>query len=90
MLRDIYDTLELRVGMRLAEQMTEEQLDEFESIIDKKDDSASLNWLETNFPNYKEVVGEELEKLKSEISSSASQILEVISSDSTDEPARAA
>lgn len=85
MLKDIYDTLELRVGMRLAEQMTDEQLDEFEALIDQKDNVAQLQWLETNFPHYKEVVGEELEKLKSEISASAGQILSVVSGE--DQPA---
>lgn len=77
MLRDIYETLELRVGMKLAEQMTDAQLDEFEALIDKKDDPAALKWLETNFPHYKQVVAEELEKLKEEIRQSAAQILEI-------------
>ena len=75
MLRHIYETLELRVGMKLAEQMTDSQLDEFETFIDSKDDAGALKWLETNFPHYKEVVAEELEKLKEEIRSSAEQIL---------------
>ena len=47
MLRDIYETLELRVGMKLAEQMTDAQLDEFEGLIDKKDDKVALQWLNT-------------------------------------------
>lgn len=34
MLLHIYETLELRVGMRLAKQMTEAQLDEFEKFVD--------------------------------------------------------
>lgn len=75
MLRHIYETLELRVGMKLAEQMTDAQLDEFETFIDSKDDAGALKWLETNFPHYKEVVAQELEKLKEEIRSSAEQIL---------------
>jgi hypothetical protein len=51
MLAHIYETLELRVGMRLASQMTDAQLDEFESFIDTNNESGALNWLETNFPN---------------------------------------
>ncbi len=35
MLAHIYETLEMRVGMKLAEQMTNEQLDEFENFINK-------------------------------------------------------
>lgn len=76
MLNHIYETLELRVGMRLAEQMSDAQLDEFESFIDRNDEAGALHWLETNFPDYKKVVAEELEKLKSEIKAQAPAILE--------------
>ncbi len=76
MLAHIYETLELRVGMKLAEQMSDEQLDEFEGFIDRNDEAGALKWLESNFPNYKQVVADELEKLKSEIKSQAPAILE--------------
>ena len=75
MLKHIYDTLEMNVGMKLAEQMTNEQLDEFEGFIDRNDEAGALKWLETNFPNYKQVVAEELEKLKEQIKQTAPQIL---------------
>src|SRR3954467_3258588 len=76
MLAHIYETLELRVGMKLAEQMTDAQLDEFEKFIDSNDEAGALRWLETNFPNYKDVVAEELDKLKAEIKEQAPQIVE--------------
>ncbi|MDB5163405.1 MAG: hypothetical protein JWS12_22 [Candidatus Saccharibacteria bacterium] len=75
MLAHIYETLEMRVGMKLAEQMTNEQLDEFESFIDKNDEAGALKWLETNFPNYKQVVADQLELLKSEVKQAAPQIV---------------
>ena len=75
MLGHIYETLEMRVGMKLAEQMSNEQLDEFEAFIDKNDEAGALKWLETNFPDYKQVVADELAKLKEEIKKSAPQIL---------------
>jgi hypothetical protein len=75
MLAHIYETLEMRVGMKLAEQMSNEQLDEFESYINKQDEAGALKWLETNFPNYKQVVADELSKLKGEISQVAPQIV---------------
>ncbi len=74
-LKHIYETLEMRVGMRLADQMTNEQLDEFETFYNAKDDAGAFRWLETNFPNYKAIVAEEFEKLKAEIAQSAPQIL---------------
>ena len=76
MLNHIYETLELRVGMKLAEQMSDAQLDEFEAFIDRGDEPGALKWLETNFPNYKQVVADELEKLKTEVRQQAPAIME--------------
>src|SRR3954470_947842 len=76
MLAHIYETLELRVGMKLAEQMSDTQLDEFEGFIDRNDEAGALKWLETNFPDYKQVVADELEKLKAEIKPQAPEIVE--------------
>src|ERR1700757_2431447 len=74
-LKHIYETLEMRVGIRLADQMTNEQLDEFERYFEAKDDAGAFKWLETNFPNYKDVVQEEFDKLKEEVRQAAPQIL---------------
>jgi len=89
MLAHIYETLELRVGMRLADQMTDAQLDEFEAFIDKNDEEGALKWLETNFPDYKQVVADELEKLKGEIKGQAPQIVEATLKDSNQQAAAA-
>jgi DNA segregation ATPase FtsK/SpoIIIE-like protein len=75
MLSHIYETLEMRVGMKLAEQMTDAQLDEFESYINRNDEAGALGWLEGNFPDYKLVVSAELEKLKNEIKAVAPSII---------------
>jgi len=81
MLAHIYETLELRVGMKLAEQMTDAQLDEFEGFIDRNDEAGALKWLETNFPDYKQVVADELEKLKAEIRQQAPAIMQATLAD---------
>lgn len=75
LLAHIYETLEMRVGMKLAEQMSDAQLTEFEQFIDKNDEAGALKWLEANFPNYKDVVAQEFERLKTEIRQVAPQIL---------------
>ena len=84
MLAHIYETLDMRVGMQLAAQMSPQQLDEFEKLmpletdsdeIKKQKEQDALKWLETNFPNYKQVVADELTKLKEEIKTSAAQIV---------------
>jgi hypothetical protein len=78
MLQHIYDTLELRVGTNLANQMTDRQLEEFEKFIDDGGDAnqaQALQWLEANLPNYKQVVNEVFEALKAEIKQMAPQIM---------------
>jgi hypothetical protein len=75
LLKHIYETLEMRVGMRLADQMSNQQLDEFEQYFEAKDDAGAFKWLESNFPNYKDIVQEEFDKLKAEVAQSAPQIL---------------
>ncbi|MGH7195474.1 MAG: DUF5663 domain-containing protein [Candidatus Saccharimonadales bacterium] len=84
MLAHILETLEMRVGTTLAGQMTEVQLDEFEALMPgeadapeavKQKEQSALKWLEGNFPNYKDVVSGELDKLKSEISQIGPQII---------------
>ncbi len=71
----IYETLEMRVGMRLASNMSDAQLAEFEQLMNNQDDAGALKWLETNFPNYKDVVKDELNKLTEEIKQAAPEIL---------------
>lgn len=47
------EQLELRVGTRLSEGLSDAQLEEFESFIDRKDDRVNA-WLAANVPNYAE------------------------------------
>ncbi|MDN5276025.1 MAG: hypothetical protein JWN33_674 [Candidatus Saccharibacteria bacterium] len=47
----VYDRLEMRVGTQLSEGMSDEQLEEFEKIIDR--DTATINqWLTSHAPNF--------------------------------------
>ncbi len=123
LLKQIYETLEMRVGMKLADRMSEQQLSEFERFIDGdhayveaylqnsnpqwqqsreyqtalqaasdnavktsvpvnetavRSEFAALRWLETNFPDYKQVVASELEKLKIEIKNDAGHITQAV------------
>jgi len=48
-----YDRLEYQVGIRLSEGMSDDQLEEFESIIDRKPEVIT-NWLAVNAPAYQE------------------------------------
>ncbi len=88
MLNHIYKTLETRVGMYLADRMTESQMQEFEAFI-PNDQAGALKWLETNFPNYRKVVTDELDKLKKEISQVAPQIIARSKANNPEQPAPA-
>lgn len=83
-LQHVLETLELRVGTKLSEGLSDEQLEEFEKLTPEPNDSpevaeqkqrSALQWLETNRPNYRQVVADELEALKNEIRQNADNIL---------------
>ncbi len=67
LLAHLYEQLEVNVGKQLASKMSDEQLSEFEAFVDGNDEAGALKWLENNFPNYKDTVAQELEKLKEEL-----------------------
>jgi Protein of unknown function (DUF5663) len=115
LLAQIYTMLEERVGEKLANMMSPDQLDEFEKFVDTQTDFstawlthhvpdyqeaedykkhmagvtgpdgvqvpgmlqefAALKWLELHFPSHKDVVAEELEKLKGELRRDAEMII---------------
>lgn len=86
MLQHIYETLELRVGTQLANQMTDKQLEEFERFIDAGGDgnqAQALQWLETNLPNYKQVVQDVFDALKTEVKGMAPQLLQAAAQQTT-------
>lgn len=47
--------LEKRVGVRLSEGLTDEQMAEFEQSLDSGEDDAARRWLEVNRPDYLQV-----------------------------------
>jgi len=83
LLSEIYQQLETRVGARIADGMSDAQLDEFGAFIDGNDEEGALAWLQKNFPDYPKVVNEELEVLKSELKSQAGHIKQAIADNPT-------
>jgi len=47
----IYNELELRVGVRLSEGLSEERLSEFESFVDRNEEKVK-GWLAANVPSF--------------------------------------
>jgi len=50
-LQHIYDELELRVGTKLSEGLSEQQMNEFEAFVDRDEDKVRA-WFEKNLPEY--------------------------------------
>jgi hypothetical protein len=84
LLQQFMETLELRVGIKLSEGLSEQQLKDFELLTPAEGDTpeleqqkqvAAMQWLQSNRPQYKDVVMGELEALKQEIIAGRDQIL---------------
>ena len=52
-LEHIYSELETRVGMRLSEGLSDEQLQEFESFMDRNEEKTR-SWLQAHVTNYEQ------------------------------------
>jgi len=76
LLTHLYDQLELNVGTVIAADLSDTQLKEFEQLVDQNQQAEALNWLQANYPGYKQVVDDQLEKLKIEVKQNAGKILE--------------
>lgn len=50
-LQHIYQELELRVGTKLSEGLSESQMTEFEAFVDQSEDKVTA-WFEKNMPDY--------------------------------------
>lgn len=73
-LQHFYGELEARVGERLTEGMTNEQLDEFGYFVDRNEQGVQ-NWFANNLPNYRELPEYKLAEEKSSPSDSEIDIL---------------
>ena len=71
-LQYIQEELEIRVGERISEGMTREQLDAFDATADR---AAAVAWLEQNRPDYREIVNRTIEELKAEIRANREKLI---------------
>ncbi len=74
-LAQVNETLEVRVGSRLAERLTDEQLSQFDNALKSGGKAAAKAIMERMLPNHSQVAAEEFRSLKSEILQSSRQIL---------------
>lgn len=68
----LQDKLELTVGERISNNLTEAQLNEFDLITDQ---AIATKWLDKNCPNHREIVSDTIKELKAEIIANRSRLL---------------
>ncbi|MBQ2660667.1 hypothetical protein IJF93_01170 [Candidatus Saccharibacteria bacterium] len=68
----VQEELEVRIGERIAKGLTDVQLNEFDMITDQ---AEAAKWLETNRPDYREIVNRTIEEMKQEIRANRSKLI---------------
>jgi uncharacterized protein DUF5663 len=59
--------LEQIVGIKLTDEMTDEQVAAFDKFFQARDDAGAFAWLTRNFPEYRRVVRTTLDELGAEL-----------------------
>lgn len=75
-LDDILYTLNIRVGQRVADSLSEEQVAEFDKFTPGTDNQVIADWLKQNIPNYQQIVDEEATKMRDEAQASTDQVMQ--------------
>lgn len=76
MLADIRETLADRIGAQVETRLDEAKLDEFDGVIGQNDQAATNAWLENNLPDYKQIVEEEMKKIRADIEPQVAPIVQ--------------
>ncbi len=66
-LEDVRTTLEAKVGVKLIQGLSDEQVNQFNDITTGDEPQPAIDWMETNIPNYQDVVMQELDTIVEQI-----------------------
>ena len=66
------EELEVRIGERISEGLTETQLNEFDMI---NDPTEAASWLGKNRPDYREIVLRTVDEMKAEVRANREKLL---------------
>ena len=69
----IQEELEVRIGERISQGLTEVQLNEFDMI---EDQAEATKWLEQNRPDYRDIVTQTIEEMKAEIRANRDKLIQ--------------
>lgn len=76
LLSHLNETLEERIGTEITDSLDDNQLQELLKIQEESDDEATAKWLETNVPDMKQIVQDEIDILLGEIAENSNAINE--------------
>lgn len=68
----IQEELEVRIGERISKGLTEEQLQEFDSLLGTEE---AAKWLEKNRPDYREIVNRCVAEMKQAIEQNRAKLI---------------
>jgi hypothetical protein len=68
MIASIYQNLKIRLGLKIAEQLNDDQLKELEKKYSIGDNQQAFSQLEELIPNFDSLIAQELQNIKEELS----------------------
>ena len=71
-LKYVEEEIAVRIGERISRGLTQVQLNQFDMITDKNE---ATQWLETNRPDYREIVSRTIAEMKDEIRANRNRLI---------------
>jgi len=66
-LEDVRTTLEAKVGVRLTNGLSDDQVNQFNDILSGDDSKVAMDWMDSNIPNYRDVALQEYDAILEQI-----------------------
>jgi hypothetical protein len=75
--KQLGDLTQQRLSLRLADELSDEQLDKFEEISSSKGEEASFDYVREQLPNFDQIVNQVAAEVKTEFAANLSDLLSV-------------
>ena len=70
--------MQARLSEKLASQMNDSELDQFDQLADENDEAKLIAFLEQRFPNYQEVLQQTISEAKQELQEQTERLAEYL------------